>query len=273
MISKVNTVEMFLPDRLEEASIFVNEPFIIYAQKGFLEQTAYHRLVSELKAAYADLVFSQSGEKKMWFRIETHRKRPKELGKTVLSFCESFSTPEFRKWFIETHEVFFGRGKLSSRFPSSRLTMFLTRALNYLTRRLFGVKLWNIYATSIELSYLPKGGAVPPHTDASQKRMALVFFTPFEPVSEMMRAEWGTEFWEAKDGFPGELSWHTNTKIGSDFEDFAHQHEVFLKIPYEANSICGFIKGDQSWHSVRPNPLEEDRIAIVINTWDLAPAD
>jgi hypothetical protein len=272
VISRVKTVEISLPDALRNSSTFVDDPFIVYVQKNFMEQTAYDQLISELEESFTTLDFLGTSEKK-WFRIESHRRPPRTLGKTIVSFCEAFSTAEFRKWFIETHEVFFERGKLASRFPSSRLSMFLTRALNYVTRTLFGLKLWNIYATSVELSFLPTGGSVPPHTDASQKRMALVFFTPFKPVSEIMRAEWGTEFWRAKSGIAGELSWHTNTKIGADYKDFLRKHEVFLKVPYEANSICGFIKGDRSWHSVRPNALEDDRIAVVINIWDLAPKD
>lgn len=267
MISKVNTIAFSLPDTLEEATTFVDHPFIIYAQKNFLDQKVYDQLVSELVESFAKLEFLGSNEKK-WFRIESHRKPPKVLGETIVSFCETFSTKEFRKWFIETHEVFFDRGKLPSRFPSNRLTMFLTRGLNYVIRTLFGLRLWNIYETSIEMSFLPEGGSVPPHTDSSQKRMALVFYTPFKEVSEAMRALWGTEFWRPKAGLLGETSWHTSTKVGADYEDFSRRHEVFLKIPYEANTICGFVKGDRSWHSVSPNSLRDDRIALVINIWD-----
>ena len=209
----------------------------------------------------------------MWFRLESHRRLPRQMPESVQSFCRLFRTREFRSWFTATHEAYFEVGKLKSRFPRSQFSMFLARALNYLFRNTFGTKLWNVYSSSVEFSFLPQGGAVPPHTDAFQKRLALVFYTPFNAVTETMRSSWGTEFWRARSGCQLERSWHTATKVGSDFESFAREHEVFLKVPYEANSVCGFVKSDQSWHSVSANPLPEHRIALVINVWDLTAID
>jgi len=263
-------ITVSLPDHLQDFSYYSAEHVIVYVQNDFLEAKSYETLVSELEALFDRASFKATRENKMWYRVQGHQKLPANLPRSVRSFCSLFRSRRFRKWFLNTHEGFFERGCLKSVFPRTRLTMRLALHVNKVARRSFGFKLWNVYSSSVEFSFLPEGGAVPPHTDSAQKRLALVFFTPFGDVSDDMRTMWGTEFWRGRMGEGAERSWQTNTKVGKEMDAFVKRHEIFLKVPYEANTICGFVKSETSWHSVAPNPLTEDRVAVVINVWDRA---
>lgn len=270
---RFGNIEASLPDCLQDFSHYDAEHFIVYVQNSFLEQDSYEVLVREIEELLGGSSFKSTRENKLWFRVKSHQKLPEDMPRNVRSFCSLFSSREFRDWFLKTHEHFFERGFVRSIFPRSSSFMRLSLILNTVFARIFGKKLWNVYSSSVEFSVLPKGGAVPPHTDSAQKRLALVFYTPFGQISEEMRTVWGTEFWKGRAGQVAEHSWQTNTKVGNEMEAFENRHEIFLKVPYEANTICGFVKSDNSWHSVAPNPLSEDRIALVVNVWDRAASE
>jgi len=267
---RVGDITASLPDRLEDFSHFDEKHFIVYVQDQFLDPASYKSLVRDLADFFSGSSFKPTRENKLWFRVKSHQKLPKEMPRNVRSLCGLFWSRPFHEWFRNTHEGFFERGLIRPIFPRSRFSMRLALGLNTLFLRIFGTKLWNVYSSSVEFSCLPMGGAIPPHTDSSQKRLALVFFTPFNQVSDAMRTVWGTEFWRSRAGQATERSWQTNTKVGQEMEEFKKRHEIFLKVPYDANTICGFVKSDNSWHSVAPNPLPEDRIALVVNVWDRA---
>ena len=63
-------------------------------------------------------------------------------------------------------------------------------------------------------------------------------------------------------------TWQTTHQNKDNINEFLESYEVAVKVPYKANSINGFIKNDNSWHSVDLNKLPQPRRAIVINIFE-----
>ena len=56
---------------------------------------------------------------------------------------------------------------------------------------------------------------------------------------------------------------------GDEKNSFYDDYEPFHIATYEPNKFAGFIKSDNSWHTVEKFDFEYDRRAIVINVWQL----
>ena len=57
-------VKLNLEDNLEDFDTFINDPFIIFEKKNFLDKSTYHKLVDEIYSMRDfEFVFSGRGEK------------------------------------------------------------------------------------------------------------------------------------------------------------------------------------------------------------------
>ena len=65
-----------------------------------------------------------------------------------------------------------------------------------------------------------------------------------------------------------ELLFGCSSFEGIEKEKFYQDYQPFHIATYEENKFVGFIKSDNTWHTVEPFNFDYDRRAIVINVWE-----
>ena len=129
----------------------------------------------------------------------------------------------------------------------------------------------SVFYTEIEYSSITTGGYIPPHTDFYTKRLSFVFYLPDmnKDFTSEMKKQLGTTFWKAKKTAVSPIKRFSSTFLeGKEKKDFYKDYEPFHTSTYEPNKIAGFIKSDNSWHSVKKFDFDYDRRAIVINVYE-----
>lgn len=268
---KNGIIAVNLPDKLEDSDFFLNDPFIVFSNQEFIDHSTYQDFILQMISLYNNSEWETDATGKKRFKFDPNNFQKHKLNKIIADFIGIFNTKDFQKWFRKTHEPFYKNGILGSFFPKYKVTRFLLNLLNLVSRKFFKTKLFNVYTTQVEFSQLSQGASIAPHTDSLTKRMALVFYTPFNKLTEGMIDNWGTTFWKVKPGQKPFRSWLSNHQLKeSELNDFYARNEIVASVDYEPNRINGFIKNDLSWHSVKKNEYEQSRVAIVINIHDIA---
>ena len=79
----------------------------------------------------------------------------------------------------------------------------------------------------------------------------------------------GTVFWKPKSSSLNPLKRFNCALLeGIEKEKFYQDYQPFHIATYEENKFVGFIKSDNTWHTVEPFNFDYDRRAIVINVWE-----
>lgn len=253
-------IKVNLPDSLEEASFYTNDPFTIFEIENLIDDDFYELLVADVKSRRDfDRVFSGKGDKRK-FSLGGHNIKDDD-DSPFGEFVRYFLSQEFFEWFVATH---------LSMYPSTRKPHYV---YNKRSSEFKNLKASNetasspvaFYNTEVHYSSMTHGGFIPPHTDSPKKRLSLVFYLPDEPVSEDMQNNLGTVFYKAKDGVNPWERFKSGLLNSRDTERFLDENEVAHTTTYQRNKCAGFIKNAISWHAVEPNQYDYDRLSIVIN--------
>lgn len=118
---------------------------------------------------------------------------------------------------------------------------------------------------------MKKNSYLPPHTDHHSKRLSFVFYIPNNTIklTQKLKKELGTVFWEPKKQSISLKSFKSTFLKGNELNKFYKNYKPILKTSYEPNKIVGFIKSDNSWHSVEKIKSDYDRRNLVINVSQL----
>ena len=103
------------------------------------------------------------------------------------------------------------------------------------------------------------------HTDAKSKLLSMIYYFA-DDNSNLKNA--GTEFWVNKKNYLPWKNWENKHITSKDrINKFKLENEVFFKSNFEKNKLVGFIKTNNSWHSVLDHNITagEVRRAFVIN--------
>lgn len=263
---KVNNVEINLPDQLKDFDYFTEDPFIIFEKKNFIDESSYQKLVKEIYT-YGGFqkTFSGSGDKKS---NTIHGSNLFTINDgTFKDFCSAILHKNFFRWFKKTHLLFFKHKFLKIYFVN-RKNMFL-RILHRLSK-ILRLPI-SVFYTEIEYSSITNGGYILPHTDVYTKRLSFVFYLPDinKDFTSEMEKQLGTTFWKAQKTSVSPIKRFASTFLkGKEIKDFYKDYEPFRTSTYEKNKIAGFIKSDNSWHSVERFDFVHDRRAIVINVYE-----
>jgi hypothetical protein len=116
-----------------------------------------------------------------------------------------------------------------------------------------------------EFSRLTGEGVVPPHTDAANKILTLLYY--FTDSNWQNSFGGGTEFYKPK-YFIDNWNWENDIRP---FEKL----NSFWAVPFTANQLAGFVKSRNSYHAVRPMKIPEgiERKSLNIQFIDLNPAE
>lgn len=112
--------------------------------------------------------------------------------------------------------------------------------------------------SKIQYSYILNSGKISPHTDGVNKLLSLMLYFPEGLKQEK---ELGTIFWNSN------LKNFKNKHIDNseDLDKFYSLSEKILKTSFEENTLYGFIKNSNSWHSLDTININENYIRKSIN--------
>jgi hypothetical protein len=124
---------------------------------------------------------------------------------------------------------------------------------NYLTDFLFS-KL----KVSCQFSFIKNMGGIKPHVDSQTKYLSLMLYFPDKKYNDH---EYGTTFWESK------IQSHTGAHVVDDNEllNFKKNAKVLYKTPFISNVLWGFVRNNNSWHSVEPINIDDNYVRKSIN--------
>lgn len=261
-----NNLEINIPDDLKNFDSYIDDPFIVFEKNNFVDHESYLKLADEI-FSLEEFYFSKNsktGKKK--FIVEGHNVK-KIQHDHLKNFCKAILKKDFFKWFEITHLPYFKNSGLN--FYVYDKSSFLFK----LFKKFIDIFRLNVkfYFTQIEISSIPNAGYIAPHTDSGKKRLSFVFYIPERNklLSDEMKRELGTIFWEPKINGNHIKSWSSNHMTGSLYQEFIESYDVKKVVTFDENKIAGFIKSDISWHSVKENIFDYDRRAIVINLFEI----
>ena len=265
-----NSMTIELPNKIENFNFFTKEPFVIFYQNNFIKPDVYNKFAIDVDNFIKENNLKDTTNSRKKLKIEglsSFYKYHINKDSLVTNFFRLLYSNKFYEWFKTTHLIFYKEGIFGSVFPRNNFQQFLFKGINFFGKKFFSKKFFSIHSLSVEFADMEKGSCLTPHTDSSHKRMALVLYVPSPSINidEIKEKNWGTVFWKPKQQNLKKKSWKSHHQ---DLNEFQKDYEVAIKVPYKANSINGFIKGDNSWHSVDRNQLLETRRAIVINIFD-----
>lgn len=257
-------LEVNLPRSLKDASFYTSEPFTIFEIENFISDDFYALLVDDVNSRQEfDRVFAKKGNKKK-FSLGGHNIDDVEVT-PFSTFVRYFLSQEFFDWFVETHLDHFD-------IKGTPVQIFDAKSDEFAARKKANAEAGHpesFFNTEVHYSSMEKDGFIPPHTDAPNKRLSLVFYLPAEPVSDEMQKNLGTVFYKGgteKETWARFKSGLLNEKAT---DKFLANHDVAHNTTFEMNKVAGFIKSDVSWHAVAPNQYDYDRRAIVINILEI----
>ena len=266
MNSNMNLIEK-LETNLNDFENFRSEPFVLFEKNNFLNAEDYKNLVDEIYSFNNfENIFKGIGEKK-YKSINGSNINNLKNG-IFKEFCNFFLSYKFFNWFDKTHLPYFNyknRKKVYIRKPKS----FLFRLIKKITK-IFNFPI-SFFFTEIEYSSINKGNFIPPHTDAHNKRLSFVYYIPNnnQNLNTEQKSALGTVFWKPKISSLNPLKRFDCALLeGDEKKKFYEDYEPFYKAAYEKNKFVGFIKSDNTWHTVEPFCFNYDRRAIVVNVWE-----
>ena len=185
-------MKLNLENNLKDFDTYIDEPFIIFEKRNFLDIPTYNDLVDEIYGlSDFEFVFSGKGEK---LKSSINGDNVNKLSDGVFKeFCKSCISNSFFKWFEKTHLPYFQLDKkryLYTKHPRSFIIKSLNKIIN-----IFKIPLCFFY-TEVEYSSIKKDSFIPPHTDSYQKRLSFVYYLPSKNINltENMQQSLGTVF-------------------------------------------------------------------------------
>ena len=255
-----------LGKNLDEFDRIIYEPFVLFEKNNFLNTEDYEILVKEIYSFdNFEKIFNKNGKKK-YSVINGNNLNSLKSG-FFKEFCNFFLSTEFFIWFSKTHLDFFSKNEKN--FYIKNPKSFFFRLIKKIVK-IFKISV-SFYHAEIEYSSIEKGHFIPPHTDSSNKRLSFVYYIPNnnDKLEQKKKEAMGTVFWKPKSSSINPLKRFDCALLeGQEKEKFYDDYEPFYKSTYEENKFVGFIKSDNTWHSVEPFDFHYDRRAIVINVYE-----
>tara|TARA_B110001452_G_scaffold225817_1_gene199924 strand:+ start:25 stop:774 length:750 start_codon:yes stop_codon:yes gene_type:complete len=118
---------------------------------------------------------------------------------------------------------------------------------------------YNYFQYSYKFSYMFNDGYILPHTDGLSKLISLMLYFP---TQNQENKSIGTTFYETK------YKSAETIRVDMYEEDnifFKNNFKESITLPFKKKNLYGFLKSDNSWHSVKKLYLESDEIRKSIN--------
>ena len=126
-----------------------------------------------------------------------------------------------------------------------------------ITEKLFFSKI----SPQIEYSYMFNKAYLDPHVDYVRKLISLMLYFPEEDLNENDKANLGTTFY--KSNIENIDSEHLESSEQKKF--FFENSEKICQLPFQKQTLYGFIRSKKSWHAVKEFNLRNDFVRKSIN--------
>jgi len=139
-----------------------------------------------------------------------------------------------------------------------RKLKYLRKATVYSEKNYLPDFLFSKLRVSYQLSFIKNMGGIKPHVDSQTKYLSLMLYFPDKKYNDY---EYGTTFWDSN------IQSHSGAHIedGNELINFKKNSKILYKTPFVSNVLWGFIRNNQSWHSVEPINVSDEYIRKSIN--------
>ena len=236
----------------KNTSFYTNEPFTVFEIKNFLADENYLEL---LKTFPIEKKFGNSKDGNV-------------IDPTTEYYVDHLEKNEIWKNFILSlnNEKFISEAYMFSLLPSIKarglraLKKWTVKEKNFLFKKFFRkVSVEAHFTIQRKREYLHL------HTDAKSKLLSMIYYFADENTNIQNS---GTEFWKNIKNPNLWKNWENKHIVDkNELDKFKLDNKVFFKSIFEKNKLVGFIKSENSWHSVLDHNIEEGEVrrAFVIN--------
>jgi len=139
-----------------------------------------------------------------------------------------------------------------------RTIKYLRKPVSYDEKKYLPNFLFSKLKVSYQFSFIKNMGGIKPHVDAQTKYLSLMLYFPDKKYNDY---EYGTTFWDS------DIQSYTGAHIENvnEASNFKKNAKILYKTPFVSNVLWGFVRNNQSWHSVEPIFVNDNYIRKSIN--------
>ena len=249
--------------------IIQTKPFYLFEIENFLNIDLYNGLKKNFPFVKENLDLKRMTDfKNKKFAFQTNSKIYDD------NLKENFYFKKFHDLVMSKKFFYFFYSKLYFSFLKSRIgypkhilkLLRLPKRVDKLNKDsvFYNFSIFNKVKTEIQYSYILNMGGIVPHTDSGEKILSLMLYFPDNEKKEddfyYKERSYGTQFWESK---TSNFKNYHQEKINSDL--FKKNSKELFKTSFKSNNLYGFIKNENSWHSVESVNVSENYIRKSIN--------
>ena len=238
--------------------IIQSKPFTVFKCENFLKQDHYEEIRNnfpkheDVLNLYTNKISSGSvsfSSRSKYYELLTKHRSLRKLHNIIMG-------DDFLNFF---YKYFFSQF-IKSRFKNPIQLIRLLRP--YKRKEINNKSLIRYFINSVEVtiqySFIPNCNFLNPHTDSQGKLLSLMLYFP-DGVNKN-EVNYGTQFWNSN-----LKSFHSNHQIGDLANEFKKNYTKTFKSLFEKNVLYGFVRNNQSWHSVEPIFISDSYVRKSIN--------
>lgn len=237
------------------------KPFTLFKVNNFFSHNFYKKLDNnfpDLKNLNLNNLDDFKNKKFAFDTSSSVHKSKINSNSSFLEFEKIIFSEEFFKFFYKTFYFDFLKSRFNKPLHIIKLLKYPKIVKDINKNGLFHIITpFNKIKVEIQYSYILNGGKIVPHTDSGEKLLSLMLYFPLKNYDYEKQKQLGTTFWTSS--FKNFDNYHQyNDKNIKDIK-------LFHKTQFQPNILYGFVKNQDSWHSVEQINISENFIRRSIN--------
>ena len=251
-----------------EIKTIQKKPFYLFEIENFLTDELFNNLKANFPFINKNLDLSNMTDfKNKKFAFQTNSKIYNDNlnnNKYFKKFHDIIMSKKFFNFFYSKFYFEFLKSRVN--YPQHILKLLkIPKRVDELKKHsaFHNLSFFNKVKTEIQYSYILNGGEIVPHTDSGEKILSLMlYFTDYDKVDNKLNSlegNYGTQFWKSKKQNFLNIHQEENSNL------FKKNSTKLFKTNFKSNNLYGFIKNENSWHSVEPVNVNKNYIRKSIN--------
>ena len=237
------------------------KPFTLFKINNFFSHDFYKRLddnFPDLKNLNLSNLDDFKNKKYAFDTSSSVHKSKINANSSFLEFEKIIFSEEFFKFFYRTFYFDFLKSRLNKPLHIIKLLKYPKIVKDINKNGLFHIITpFNKIKVEIQYSYILNSGKIVPHTDSGEKLLSLMLYFPLKNYNHEKQKHLGTTFWTSS--FKNFENYHQyNDKNIKDIK-------LFHKTQFKPNILYGFVKNQDSWHSVEQINMNKSFVRRSIN--------
>lgn len=239
----------------------LKSPFYTFKVDNFLDQKLYKDLQNNFPTL--DIYEFEDGKNGKFFLDSKSENYQNYLKKNLaMRNLDNFVNDKcFFNFFSKKLYFYFLKSQKNNMF---RFIKYLRPTKKYFGEKKFTDLFFSMVSVNIQYSIMLNGGLIVPHVDSIRKFLSLMIYFPdingksLNDNEKIKEKECGTQFWYSNE--KNYINQHIDDK-----KNFELNAKRIYKSPFIENNLYGFIRNDQSWHSVDSINVNENYTRKSIN--------